>query len=43
MSLYLSHWEAIDPYPLWEKLGLPSFAIMDRRTMRIEKSEFQIV
>ena len=30
MSLYLSHWAAIDPYPLWEELGLLSFAIMDR-------------
>jgi broad specificity phosphatase PhoE len=42
MSLYLSRWARIDPYLFWEKLGLPSFAVVDRRTMLIEKSEFQI-
>jgi hypothetical protein len=42
VSLYLSRWARIDPYLFWEKLGLPSFAVVDRRTMLIEKSEFQI-
>ena len=42
MSLYLSRQVGMDPYLLWEKLGLPSFAVLDRRTMLIEKSEFQI-
>ena len=42
ISLYLSRCARIDPYPLWEKLGLPSFAVVDRWTMRIEKFESQI-
>jgi broad specificity phosphatase PhoE len=42
ISLYLGLCGRIDPYPLWEKLGLPSFAVVDRRTMRIEKFELQI-
>jgi broad specificity phosphatase PhoE len=42
ISLYLSLCARIDPYPLWEKLRLPSFAVVDRRTMRIEKLELQI-
>jgi broad specificity phosphatase PhoE len=42
ISLYLSLCARIDPYPLWEKLGLPSFAVVDRRTMRIEKFELRI-
>ena len=42
ISLYLRRWARIDPYPLWENLGMPSFAVVDRRTVRIEKSELQI-
>jgi 2,3-bisphosphoglycerate-dependent phosphoglycerate mutase len=42
ISLYLSLCARIDPYPLWERLGPPSFAVVDRRTMRIEKFELQI-
>jgi broad specificity phosphatase PhoE len=42
ISLYLGRYAGTDPYAWWEKLGLPSFVVVDRDTMRIEKSEWQI-
>jgi broad specificity phosphatase PhoE len=43
ISLFLSRVAQLDPYTLWEQLGLPSLLVVDRQTMRIEKYETRVV
>lgn len=42
ISLYLGRYAGTDPYAWWEKLGLPSFVVVDGDTKRVEKSKWQI-
>ena len=42
ISLFLSRHTGLDPYSLWEQLGLPSFVLLDRQTMHVDKYVMQM-
>ncbi len=37
ISLYLQQIAEIDPFPLWQRLGLPSFVVVSRSELRLER------
>ncbi len=35
LSLYLAQVVGIDPYPFWQRLGLPAFVVLARPTLAV--------
>jgi hypothetical protein len=35
MALYLAQVAGIDPYPFWQRLGLPAFMVLARPTLAV--------
>jgi broad specificity phosphatase PhoE len=36
MTLFVSDIEGIEPFPFWKRLGLPSFVVLDRTSLRLK-------